>query len=278
MSCQLLIPKAATRKFSMFANQLGLSHQSCQNLLILFEQTCNQFVKDPHINTVKILQKFESVLDTSGKTLINQKYASIKSSWERRNVQNAVVEFQIVEFTFAECIQLMKTMGACEEDVRCALRQPKEDINEVMQFIEGGAETAKKRKLNKNKIKKLKRQMKKKAANAIQRAWKRYVAAHRKTNWIKPNIPIEEVPRAVSEIEIPSQYLCPISLEIMKDPVLLTTGGVSFDRRCIQEWLSKKPVHPMTGETIDCTDLVPNGNLRELIEAWESNVGQPEKH
>ncbi|KAL1199875.1 E3 ubiquitin-protein ligase PUB22 [Cardamine amara subsp. amara] len=71
------------------------------------------------------------------------------------------------------------------------------------------------------------------------------------------------------EIEIPSFFLCPISLDIMKDPVIVSTG-ITYDRDSIEKWLfsGKKNTCPVTKQVIAETDLTPNHTLRRLIQSW----------
>lgn len=40
----------------------------------------------------------------------------------------------------------------------------------------------------------------------------------------------------VAAAEVPSYFLCPISLEIMRDPVTLATG-ITYDRSSIERWM-----------------------------------------
>ncbi|KAF5204442.1 U-box domain-containing protein [Thalictrum thalictroides] len=70
-------------------------------------------------------------------------------------------------------------------------------------------------------------------------------------------------------IDIPSYFLCPISLEICKDPVTLSTG-ITYDRENIEKWLYtiKKNTCPITKQVLIDTELTPNHTLRRLIQAW----------
>ncbi|PWA50797.1 zinc finger, RING/FYVE/PHD-type, Armadillo-type fold protein [Artemisia annua] len=70
-------------------------------------------------------------------------------------------------------------------------------------------------------------------------------------------------------IEIPSFFICPISLEIMKDPVTLSTG-ITYDRESIEKWLyTKKNVTcPITKQVLTDIELTPNHTLRRLIQSW----------
>lgn len=73
------------------------------------------------------------------------------------------------------------------------------------------------------------------------------------------------------EIDVPSFFLCPISLEIMKDPVTVSTG-ITYDRESIEKWLflNKNKACPVTKQPLsDYPDLItPNHTLRRLIQAW----------
>ncbi|KVI08314.1 E3 ubiquitin-protein ligase PUB23-like [Cynara cardunculus var. scolymus] len=71
------------------------------------------------------------------------------------------------------------------------------------------------------------------------------------------------------DIEIPSFFVCPISLEIMKDPVTLSTG-ITYDRDAIEKWLytSKNGTCPLTKQVLTDVELTPNHTLRRLIQSW----------
>ncbi|CAH8348848.1 unnamed protein product [Eruca vesicaria subsp. sativa] len=70
------------------------------------------------------------------------------------------------------------------------------------------------------------------------------------------------------EIEIPNYFICPISLDIMKDPVI-TVSGITYDRESIDRWLVKVPSCPVTKHPIPSdSDLTPNHTLRRLIQHW----------
>ncbi|XP_062166455.1 E3 ubiquitin-protein ligase PUB23-like [Alnus glutinosa] len=74
----------------------------------------------------------------------------------------------------------------------------------------------------------------------------------------------------MDEIDVPQFFLCPISLELMKDPVTLSTG-ITYDRESIEKWLfsGKNNTCPLTKQALaaDC-DLTPNHTLRRLIQSW----------
>ncbi|XP_028797736.1 U-box domain-containing protein 19-like [Neltuma alba] len=64
----------------------------------------------------------------------------------------------------------------------------------------------------------------------------------------------------------PEDFRCPISLELMMDPVTVSTGQ-TYDRTSIQQWLkSGNKICPKTGAKLKNTDLIPNTALRKLIQ------------
>ncbi|KAI5575320.1 hypothetical protein POPTR_010G226500v4 [Populus trichocarpa] len=71
---------------------------------------------------------------------------------------------------------------------------------------------------------------------------------------------------------IPDDFRCPISLELMKDPVIISTGQ-TYERSCIQKWLDAgHKTCPKTQQTLLHTALTPNYVLKSLIALWcESN-------
>ena len=67
---------------------------------------------------------------------------------------------------------------------------------------------------------------------------------------------------------IPREYLCPISYNIMSDPVL-TVDGYTYERSSIQRWFnSGKNTSPLTNEPLSSTDLIPNRVLKDLLDKF----------
>ncbi|XP_028756775.1 E3 ubiquitin-protein ligase PUB23-like [Neltuma alba] len=76
----------------------------------------------------------------------------------------------------------------------------------------------------------------------------------------------------MAEIEVPEYFVCPISLEIMKDPVTTATG-ITYDRKSIERWLltAKERKCPVTKQPLlPDSALTPNSTLLRLIQAWSS--------
>ncbi|CAM8879098.1 unnamed protein product [Rhodiola kirilowii] len=78
--------------------------------------------------------------------------------------------------------------------------------------------------------------------------------------------------------EIPDDFRCPISLELMKDPVIVSTGQ-TYERSCIEKWLEAgHSTCPKTQQPLANTTLTPNYVLRSLIGQWcEANGIEPPK-
>ncbi|KAI3508710.1 hypothetical protein L1887_23722 [Cichorium endivia] len=72
---------------------------------------------------------------------------------------------------------------------------------------------------------------------------------------------------------IPDDFRCPISLELMKDPVIVSTGQ-TYERSCIQKWLDAgHKTCPKTQQTLLHTSLTPNYVLKSLIALWCDSNG-----
>ncbi|XP_019164063.1 PREDICTED: U-box domain-containing protein 18-like [Ipomoea nil] len=73
----------------------------------------------------------------------------------------------------------------------------------------------------------------------------------------------------------PEDFRCPITLELMTDPVTLSTGH-TYDRSSILKWF-KAGNHtcPITGERLINIDLVPNLALKQIIRQYCNENGIP---
>ncbi|KAH9292715.1 hypothetical protein KI387_042100, partial [Taxus chinensis] len=66
----------------------------------------------------------------------------------------------------------------------------------------------------------------------------------------------------------PEHFLCPISSEIMRDPVMLATGQ-TYDRPFIQAWFdADHRTCPKTQQVLPNLILTPNYLVRSMIEQW----------
>lgn len=71
-----------------------------------------------------------------------------------------------------------------------------------------------------------------------------------------------------ASIVIPKDFCCPISLDIMQDPVIISTGQ-TYDRTSITQWMEDgRNTCPNSGQILAHTSLVPNKALKKLISNW----------
>eukprot|EP00746_Dinoflagellata_sp_MGD_P166006 gnl/MRDRNA2_/MRDRNA2_95617_c0_seq1.p1 gnl/MRDRNA2_/MRDRNA2_95617_c0~~gnl/MRDRNA2_/MRDRNA2_95617_c0_seq1.p1 ORF type:complete len:561 (+),score=108.39 gnl/MRDRNA2_/MRDRNA2_95617_c0_seq1:72-1754(+) len=71
----------------------------------------------------------------------------------------------------------------------------------------------------------------------------------------------------IAQNRVPSEFECPITSEIMEDPVICADGR-SYERVAILKWLQTSNKSPMTGESLPHTNVIPNVNLKALIQDW----------
>lgn len=65
----------------------------------------------------------------------------------------------------------------------------------------------------------------------------------------------------------PSEFICPISMDVMTDPVV-GNDGHTYERAAISEWLTTHSVSPLTRRPMTTADIQPNFALRGAIERW----------
>ncbi|CAL0317712.1 unnamed protein product [Lupinus luteus] len=70
------------------------------------------------------------------------------------------------------------------------------------------------------------------------------------------------------EIAIPTHFRCPVTLDMMKDPVTLPTG-ITYDRDSIEKWFEEgNKTCPVTKRVLTTFDMIPNHALRKMIQDW----------
>ncbi|CAD6242904.1 unnamed protein product [Miscanthus lutarioriparius] len=76
------------------------------------------------------------------------------------------------------------------------------------------------------------------------------------------------------EEEPPHLFLCPISMELMDDPVTVSTG-VTYDRRSIERWIfgCGRATCPATMQPLANLELTPNHTLKRVIGSWLDDRG-----
>ena len=67
----------------------------------------------------------------------------------------------------------------------------------------------------------------------------------------------------------PDEFCCPITSECMRDPVIVTATGMTYEREAIAKWLSEHDIDPSTGVELGGNKLLaPNVSIRKMIDAW----------
>ena len=73
----------------------------------------------------------------------------------------------------------------------------------------------------------------------------------------------------MTDTEPPDSFFCPISYELMRDPVV-TADGHTYEREQIAIWFAQgHDTSPRTNAVLEHVNVVPNTALRQAIEAWE---------
>ncbi|KXZ45622.1 hypothetical protein GPECTOR_52g24 [Gonium pectorale] len=67
-------------------------------------------------------------------------------------------------------------------------------------------------------------------------------------------------------------FLCPITHDVMADPVI-ATDGYSYDRTAITTWLARHETSPLTNARMPGATLIPNHALRSAIMEWKQRNG-----
>eukprot|EP00756_Hemistasia_phaeocysticola_P044002 Hpha_TRINITY_DN17584_c0_g1::TRINITY_DN17584_c0_g1_i1::g.92595::m.92595 len=68
--------------------------------------------------------------------------------------------------------------------------------------------------------------------------------------------------------DVPSAYVCALTLQVITEPVLSPHGDV-FERAAILKWLRSASVCPITGNDLVPSDLIGDTRLRQEIVEWK---------
>ncbi|KAK4765876.1 hypothetical protein SAY87_007518 [Trapa incisa] len=79
--------------------------------------------------------------------------------------------------------------------------------------------------------------------------------------------------KLLGSVSCPEDFLCPLSKELMRDPVIIATGQ-TYDRVSIHKWMKAgNRTCPMTQQVLSHTTLTPNHLVREMISRWCKTQG-----
>ena len=68
----------------------------------------------------------------------------------------------------------------------------------------------------------------------------------------------------------PEAFFCPLTLDVMKNPVINTKTGMVFEKRAIMKWLrGGHGTCPLTRQPLSVSDLVDDMGLQYEISLWQ---------
>ena len=79
-----------------------------------------------------------------------------------------------------------------------------------------------------------------------------------------------EKKKSCSEVDIPKEYLCPLTKEIMREPMVMP-DGYTYEKEAIKKILQEIKCSPMTKMEMDPEDGIINFTLKSLIEKFIEN-------
>eukprot|EP01113_Clastostelium_recurvatum_P003822 TRINITY_DN1168_c0_g1_i2.p1 TRINITY_DN1168_c0_g1~~TRINITY_DN1168_c0_g1_i2.p1 ORF type:complete len:809 (+),score=247.47 TRINITY_DN1168_c0_g1_i2:121-2547(+) len=80
--------------------------------------------------------------------------------------------------------------------------------------------------------------------------------------------------QAAPDTEFPESFICPLTHEVMNDPVVDHEGN-SYERAAIENWLKSHATSPITRAPLTKANLAPNRALRDAISEKKKALGLP---
>jgi hypothetical protein len=84
-----------------------------------------------------------------------------------------------------------------------------------------------------------------------------------------PNADLKKALLLSNASNIPQAFLCPLTWEVMRDPVV-DSNGHTYDRSAIEHWLQTNKRSPLTNTLLRRSRLKPNHALKDAIDGWIS--------
>uniref|UniRef100_S4RSC4 WD repeat, SAM and U-box domain-containing protein 1 n=1 Tax=Petromyzon marinus TaxID=7757 RepID=S4RSC4_PETMA len=79
---------------------------------------------------------------------------------------------------------------------------------------------------------------------------------------------LRSLEKTVSDTDVPDEFLCPISRELMHNPVI-AADGYSYEKKEVEAWLhGRRRTSPMTNLPLESAILIPNRALQAAIRRW----------
>ena len=77
----------------------------------------------------------------------------------------------------------------------------------------------------------------------------------------------------MATIFVPNEFYCPITGDLMKDPVS-EPDGHTYERDAIMTWLSKKNTSPLTRKELNVGDMKDNISMKKSIESIKDKLSE----
>lgn len=71
-------------------------------------------------------------------------------------------------------------------------------------------------------------------------------------------------PNRMKGMKIRDEFICPITYELMRDPVVASDGH-TYEKAAIEKWLKHHQISPRNGEPM-ASLTIPNMNMKKLIQ------------
>ena len=78
-------------------------------------------------------------------------------------------------------------------------------------------------------------------------------------------------------IEVPAHYLCPITDEVMTNPVRAVENQTIYDKQAITAWLLLEDSWPGTDDMVDDDTLVDEAQRHQEIHLWLNTLSPEDK-
>ncbi|CAE7230209.1 PUB51 [Symbiodinium pilosum] len=80
----------------------------------------------------------------------------------------------------------------------------------------------------------------------------------------------------MESITLPPDCSCPITQDLMADPVV-AADGKSYERRAIEQWLQSHSTSPLTNLPLENDALIPNTALKSVIQEFVSKLPEAQR-
>jgi len=87
----------------------------------------------------------------------------------------------------------------------------------------------------------------------------------------------EDIYEEIEKFKIPNRLLCPISKEIMEDPVFCPLGH-TYDRKSITNWFKTSDTTPLTGEKLYIKFVTPNHLCKSDLISFLQKIERKKKN